>query len=159
MNYEKDMAIDETGLDVEWLAQPRLTMKYAKIAADTKRKADLAKERLEVVRASIDTEIRKDPEKFGISKVTEGAIQAAIVMNAEYQVASTELIDARYEQDMARYAMQAISDRKDALENLVRLHAAQYFAGPKIPRDLDKEWEAKIKQDEANAKVKINRRG
>lgn len=158
MNYERDMAIDESGLDVEWLAQPRLMMKYAQIASETKRKADLKKEELEIVKAQLDSAVRANPEQYGIVKVTESAIQSAIILQEQYQTISKELIDARYEQDMARYAVQAVGDRKDALENLVRLHAAQYFAGPKIPRDLDKEWEAKIKQDEANAKVRINRR-
>lgn len=158
LNYERDMEIDETGLDVEWLSQPRLTMKYAKHAAETKRLADMAKEKLEVIKSTLDLAIRTDPAAYGVTKITESAIQSVITLSPEYQKVNQDAIDARYEQDMARYATQAVNDRKDALENLVRLHGVQYFAGPRIPRDLDKEWEAKIKQDEINSKIKIKRR-
>lgn len=158
INYEQDMQIDPSALDIEWLGQPSLTMKYAEYAANTKREEALAKERLDVVRAQLDNEIRSNPERFGLTKATEASIQSAILLQNEYQEASREYIDARYEADLAKYAAGAISDRKEALENLVRLHGMQYFAGPTIPRDLNKEWEAKIKQQDVDSRVRITRR-
>ena len=35
MNYEKEILIDESALDVEWLEQPRLMMRYTRHAAET----------------------------------------------------------------------------------------------------------------------------
>src|SRR5690606_17538811 len=85
LNYELDTSIDEQALDVEWLQQADLMRKYASYAAATKRYMDELKERLEVERARLDLEIRKDPAKYGIEKVTESAIQSAILMQPEYQ--------------------------------------------------------------------------
>ncbi len=157
MDYEKDMNIDPNSLDVEWLEQPNLMIKYGRVAAQTKLDMDKAKEKLEVVKAELDKDIRLNPEKYGIIKLTEGVVTSTILLQPEYKEASEAYIEASYEANMARYAVQAISDRKDALENLVKLHGMQYFAGPSVPRDLSKEWEAKQKQKKADSKIRMQR--
>jgi len=158
VDYEKDMEINPGALDVEWLEQPGLMMKYARYSAEATRQADQAKERLEVVKAELDAQIRTDPEKYGIAKITENSVHATLLLQTEYQEASQELINAQYEQNLSKYAAQAVNARKDALENLVRLHGMQYFAGPNIPRDLDNEWAAHIKQQSVDGRVKMTRR-
>ena len=37
MNYEQDIRIDETSLDVEWLDQPSLMMTYARHSAKSRK--------------------------------------------------------------------------------------------------------------------------
>ena len=49
LNYEKDMYIDDSALDVEWLEQPNLMFKYAQYASNTRMRMDLAKQALEVI--------------------------------------------------------------------------------------------------------------
>lgn len=149
-NFSEDVVIDNSALDVEWLEQPRLVASYSKLFADTKKEMDIVKDRVDFIKAKIDKSIRLNPEKYGISKVSENAIQNIIFLQEEYQEASNDLIEARYQNDLAKGMLQAIIDRKEALENLVRLHGMQYFAGPSIPRNLDKEWEAKQKQKNVN---------
>ena len=61
------------------------------------------------------------------------------MLQPNYKEASQELIDTKYKAEMVRAAVSAIEHRKDALENLVRLYGQQYFAGPKVPRDLSAE--------------------
>lgn len=158
LNYELDTSIDEQALDVEWLQQADLMRKYAVHAAATKRYMDELKERLEVEKARLDLEIRKDPAKYGIEKVTESAIQSAILMQPEYQELQEKYREARYENDIANAAVRAIDQKKTALENLVRLLTVSYFAGPATPRDLTKEWAEKVEQRGANAKVRMRRR-
>jgi len=157
MDYEKDVNIDPNSLDVEWLEQPNLMLKYGRIAAQTKLDMDKAKEKLEVVKAELDKDIRLNPEKYDIAKLTESVVASTILLQPEYKEASEAYIEATYEFNMARYAVQAISDRKDALENLVKLHGMQYFAGPSVPRDLSKEWEAKQKQKKVDSKIRMQR--
>ncbi len=157
IHYEKDIIIDPNCLDVEWLEQPSLMMKYGKIAAQTKVDMDMTKERLEVVKAELDKNIRLNPEKYNIGKLTESVVASTILLQPEYKEASEAYIKASYEFNMAKYAVQAINDRKDALENLVKLHGMQYFAGPSVPRDLNKEWEEKQKQKKADSKIKMRR--
>ncbi len=146
MDYEKDIRIDETALDVEWLEQPRLMLKYTKHSAKMKMEVDLAKEKLESTKAEIDKDIRANPDDYDLSKVTEAAVAAAIMGDERYREANQEYLEAKYEADIAMGAVRAFEQRKDALENLVRLHGLSYFAGPRIPRDLASERELKQKR-------------
>jgi len=136
MNYEKDIEIDENSLDIEWLGQPALFMKYSQHSAQMRRNVDETKQALDVARAELDNEIRNDPSKFDLPKVTDTAVASAILTTSKYKKVFKEYLDAKYEADMAQAAVIAFDQRKTALENMVRLHGQQYFAGPKVPRDL-----------------------
>lgn len=158
VNYARDALIDESALDVEFLEQTNLMIRYAEHASQTKREAEEAKENLELVRAGLDKDIRQNPANYGLEKLTETVVSSTIILQPEYQEASKRLIQANYEAGMARFAAQAISDRKNCLEALVKLHGQQYFAGPKIPRDLTTEAQKRKQQGEVDTKVKISRR-
>ena len=161
LNYEQDVSIDETALDVEWLQQANLMYQYARYHAETKKAVDEAKERLDFIKAKLEMDIRANPETYGLSKVTESAVASAILLQPEYQEASKKYIEARYENDVASAAVRAIDQKKTALENLVKLLSVSYFAGPSVPRDLSLEWGEHIKrgeQKEHNKHVKIRRR-
>jgi len=162
LNYERDVSIDETALDVEWLQQADLMYKYARYQAETKKAVDEAKEMLEFIRAKLEMDIRANPENYGLSKVTESAIASSILLQPEYQESSKKYIEAKYENDVATAAVRAIDQKKTALENLVKLLGVSYFAGPSAPRDLSLEWNERIEkkeQKELNKNVKIKRRG
>jgi len=158
MNYEEDIKIDETSLDVEWLEQPKLFMRYARYAAETQKMFDLAKTNLDLVKAELDKAVREDPDKFGIEKLTETVVLNTILSLPEYKEANEKCINAKYEADIAKSAVRAFEQRKEALENLVRLHGQQYFAGPKIPRDLSFEVKQKEEQKRADRIVARVRR-
>jgi hypothetical protein len=156
LDYDKDIAIDETALDVEWLEQPRLMLRYTTHAAAAKQQLDEAKEKLDIVTAKLDADIRTSPGDYGISKLTESAIQGAITLSTVYQDALQTYNKTRYEHEMAQAAVRAMDQRKTALENLVRLLTASYFAGPQVPRDLS---QSVLERRSANQKVRITRRG
>ena len=158
MDYEKDTSIDEQGLDVEWLKQPRLMARYGKHAAQCKLDMDHAKEDLDVVKAQLDRDIRAFPDNYGLSKLTETIVSNTIIIQPEYKDASDQFLNAKYEYDMAMAAVRAVDQKKTALENLVRLHGQQYFAGPSVPRDLSKEWEKQESQKQSNGKVTLKRK-
>ncbi|MCK9520636.1 MAG: hypothetical protein M0R74_16675 [Dehalococcoidia bacterium] len=159
LNYETDTFIDMTALDIEWLRQPDLMLRYARYMAEAKKGLDEAKERLDVGKARIEMNIRTYPESFNLSKLTEGAIQSTLLLQEEYQKLSKEYIDARYEYDVAAAAVRAIDQKKTALENLVRLLGASYFAGPQVPRDLTSEWlQENQRRGTSNSYVRIKRR-
>ena len=158
LDYEKDIRIDPNALDVEWLEQPELMRKYVKHTADMEKEKDDAKEKLDITKARIEMEIRNNPENFGLAKVTEGGILSTILLQEEYQEVSREYNNAKYEYNIAVAAVKAIDQRKTALENLVRLLSASYFAGPQVPRDLYSEQSQKEAQRKKNTQVKIARR-
>lgn len=140
MDYDADVSIDETALDLEWIDHPRRMMAYCAHVAAAQRELDLSKERLDVVKAELDQQIRSDPEKYGLgTRVTEGSVQSAITVQPEYQDATKSFITRKYEHGIAQGVVRAFEHRKSALENLVRLHGQNYFAGPAVPRDLSDE--------------------
>ena len=157
INYEKDISIDEEALDIEWLEQPRLMMRYSKHLAQTRMEFDELKQALEITKAEIDQRIRKSPDKYKLDKVTDKAIESITITTVEYKQAFQEYLDAKYEFDMAMGAVKAFEQRKEALENLVRLHGQQYFAGPKVPRDIQWEREEKTKRTNAGIANKLRR--
>ncbi len=155
MDYEKDIQIDESALDAMWLDQPSLMFKYAKNAAEMRRELDLAKEKLDLVKAELDKEIRTNPDKFGIEKITEAVVTNTMITTLKYKKANDEFLNVKYEVDVAQAAVVAMSQRKDALENLVRLHGQQYFAGPKVPHDISELRESR--QKNVNKSITIKR--
>lgn len=157
-NFEKDTSIDDSALDVEWLDQPRLTMRYTTFEAEARFDLDNAKAELDVLRAELDQKIRNDPEAYGLPKITESAISNAIDASKDVKDAEEKVRVCQYELNMAQAAVRAIYAKKDALENLVRLHGQQYFAGPQVPRDISKEWEKRENQKSSNSKIKIKSR-
>jgi hypothetical protein len=119
---------------------------------------DHAKEDLDVVKAQLDRDIRAFPDNYGLGKLTETIVSNTIIIQPEYKDAIDQFLNAKYEYDMAMAAVRAIDQKKTALENLVRLHGQQYFAGPSVPRDLTKEWEKTESQKQTNKKVSIRRK-
>ena len=153
MNYEKDITIEETALDVEWLEQPALMLKYARHAAEMQKELDYAKEDLDLAKSELDKAIRSNPDKYEIEKITETVVQNTIISQDRYIEANHKLIEVQFELNVAKGAARAIDARTNSLENLVQLHGQQYFAGPKMPRDLSAEVEKREKQNQANMKV------
>jgi len=153
MNYLEDIKINESALDIEWLRQPSLVFHYSKIAADQRKHLDKRKERLALIKADLDKEIRSNPEKYKLEKLTETGISNCILTQSEYTEAMADVIDTQYEVNMAQVAVAALQDKRTALENLVRLFGQQYFAGPSVPRNITKEWEEKEKQKNTNTKI------
>jgi hypothetical protein len=158
INYEQDLYIDEAALDIEWLNQPMLMLQYTELAAAARREVDRVKEKISVVRAELDKEIRSDPEKFDILKVTESAISNCILIQKRYTEIQNDLIDAQYDYQMKQGAVQAVEHRKQALENLSKLLGLQYFASPTTPRDLPREVQQQQEKKRVNQTIKIGKR-
>lgn len=154
LNYEVDIEIDGEALDQEWLNQPRLLMQYARHSALMRKRLEEAKQSLDIAKAEADKMIRTNPEKYGIEKVTETVVANAVLKEEGYQEAYTDFLNAKYEADMASSAVNAFEHRKSALENLVRLYGQQYFAGPTVPYQIDREWEKKEQEKKVDEKVK-----
>ncbi len=122
--------IDPDQLDVEWLRQPKLFYDYAILAAESRTTLEQAKAEFELVCAELDSEIRSDPEKFGVTKLTEGMVKNIIITQPEYQQAQKKVLKTRSEYENLQAILSALDHRKRALENLVDLHGQNYFATP-----------------------------
>jgi hypothetical protein len=159
LNYARDLKIDENNLDVEWLEQPELAYRYGAAAAEARRKANFIHEKAKVHRSLLIKAVNEDPEgTVGKSKPTASDIESCYRADEEHQQLKQELIEAEFNAEMAELAKAEICwTRKTALENLVKLHGQQYFAGPAIPRDLQAERAAyaEKKSRDANSAVTV----
>ncbi len=64
MNYEQDMIIDESALDVEWLDQTSLANKYGRNWAECRQALTLTEENIKLVRAELTKEANEDPDEY-----------------------------------------------------------------------------------------------
>ncbi len=155
--YEEDLYIDDQALDFEWLDQPNLMFKYTRLHAKAKKELDRVKEKMDMVIAELDRDIRSNPGVFGIDKITETIIRNTIILQKKYTKVKKELIEAQYEVHMIGGAVSAVEHRKQALENMSKLLALEYFAGPKVPRDLSDRTAKEKRAKKSNASIKISR--
>ena len=150
MDYEKEMSIDESQIDMECLDQAKLMLKVTRLEAELDKAEDNAKEAKELAFAELDKEIRSDPEKFGVEKVTEASVKSAILSCQKYKDANQAYINAKFEAKCANGAVRACDQRKSMLETLAKLHGQSYFAGPRTPHNLSEVRAERNKQTETN---------
>ena len=162
MDYEKDITIDENALDIEWLDQASLALKYAKHLTQLKARVARLEEKKKTKRSELILEVNENPIELMNKKTPNAAdIEAYYRTDEEYKEIVKELLLVQEEAEFAELAFQEIAwTRKKSLEYLVILHGQQYFAGPKIPRDLSKEWEQREQQKRSDEGVgkKMKRR-
>ena len=128
-NHSLDIELNR--LDDECRQQPSRYMEAAEGLAKARRTLEKAKAWLDVTRAEIDKEIRENPEKFGITKMTETVITNAILLDPRYDKEVQYIIECKHEVDVHLATVTALDHRKKSLENLVFLHGQSYFASPK----------------------------
>lgn len=139
-NVKDDVSIDIHNLDVEWERQPTLMEEYAsKLSLATKEYNELRLV-LDGLIADYKTEWRADGEivlvGVGKMKITEGALDNAIDTIAEIREKRQQIIDKGYEVDILKGIVEALRNKKSALEKEVDLYIAGYYSSPKDQRTL-----------------------
>jgi hypothetical protein len=158
MNYEKDMRIDESSLDVEWLEQAELAIKYGQIWAEAHKKLLEADEKIKIIKAELIKKVNKNPkDTIGKDKPTDSDKEAYYRTHPQHIKAVQEFIDAQYEYDMVGVAKNEVSfTRKSALENLVTLFGQSYFAGPSVPRNIQIERKKRLQERDKAVNASIS---
>jgi hypothetical protein len=148
LNYKEDVRINEQELDLEWLDQPERAMQYGREWARLRKKVALLDESVKVIRSELIRKAWENPTKYlGQPKGSVQTVEAFYRNHKKHKVAKQLWIEAQEELDLAEVAKNEMSfTRKSALENMVKLFAADYFAGPNVPRDLKTE---RKKRDES----------
>lgn len=161
LNYQKDVRIDESALDLEWLDQAELAVKYGIEWAALKKKVAILEEKVKVTRSQLINKAIEDPKThLGLDKTTVQAIEAFYRTDKKHKKLKQKLIEAQEELDLAEIAKNEIAfTRKSALENMTKLYIADYFAGPNVPRDLPKLRSEKESHSEAvKSQTKVKRK-
>ncbi len=158
--FEIDLEIDPNQLDVEAAKQGELFFKWAEKCVVAKKEVDNTKFRLEFLMAKIESKARTDPDAFGLKKITEASIAAAVKTSAEYLEAYEEWLSMKSNAALLDKAVEAMEQKKRMIESLITLHGQKYFAGPSVPRDLCSAW-SNYKDDRSKKviqKTKMRRR-
>lgn len=145
-NYDEDLTIDPDALDVEWLRQPQLYFDYARQSAEAEDALKRAEQSMKVIRSELVLEA-SDPDSGVLGKgikPTAPTVEAYYRNHPKHQAAKERFFKASFEAEMLRNAVFAFTQRKVALENMVRLHGSGYFSGPSEPRDIGDEYRTKV---------------
>jgi len=158
-NIKEDAAINPSELDVAWLEQANLVAKYGKALARAEMEVNECDERVKSTRSRLVIEANEDPSVLGDGvKATAQTVEAFYRNDSEYQKQKGRKINAESVAERLRSAINVLYHRRSALENLVRLHGSEYFAGPRVPRDLVSEWDQKQRKAADNVKAGSTRR-
>jgi response regulator RpfG family c-di-GMP phosphodiesterase len=133
--------VDESHLAEEWIIHPQRVYEYAQLAADTRALFDELKRKDEVVRAELSLSVRRNPELYGLAKITEGLVDSIVTTDPAVQKSSQDIIACKHKLDLAMAAVTAMENKKKALECIVQLHATSYFANPRNPKTIESQMD------------------
>lgn len=134
-----DFSIDKYNLDSECLRQAELYNKYGNSLAMANYARDKSKDELNLLEAEIDAEIRAAPDEYGLpDRPTETAIKNTVYMDRRVVKKRKEYLEKSKEAAIMEGSKWAMEHKKVALELLVKLQIANYYAEPHIS-DRDKE--------------------
>jgi hypothetical protein len=151
------LIIDKNNLDEEWRNQPLLAWKYTEIYAQAILERDQAKAHLELVSASLFKDITQDPTSFGV-KGTDAAAKNAVLEQPDYVVALDDFNQKNKNMNVLRGAVDAIAQRRSALENITKLFLSNYYAEPYISDKAKTAYSEKEATEEINKLLGENER-
>jgi len=132
-NYIEELKIDEDDLVNEWIDHPSRYAYWAEQVILAQTNKDRCRESLDVIRAEIDGNIRREPANFSLpadKKPTEGAITAIIALQPEYKKAQTLLANATEQHGIAGAIKSSFDHRKSALQGITQLILSEWYSKP-----------------------------
>jgi len=144
LDPENDINTTPEDLDVEWLRQSGLFLKYSKAAADCELAVKRAHENLKVIRSELILEANNAGAK------NDAAREAYYRTHPRHQEAKEELFQAEYERDIINGGKSSIYMKKSALENFVKLAAMGWTSVPVAPKSFE-QLSAKMEEYESRS--------
>ena len=160
MALKDEIKLDKTNLDEVALRLPTLYDEWGTQWVNATRERDKIKERLSVVRAQADEEIRKSPKDFGWDSdksPTEAWVAQQIILHDKVKEANEELIEAQYEVNMMSVAKETIEHTRRALEILTDLWKGSYFSARSRESSSYNEALKKSEEDQADHSTRRSR--
>lgn len=142
--------IDPLRLDDELIGQPSQRGQFGELHADAQKDLDDAKANLSVAEAEADRDIRENPADYGIDKLSEARISAAVTLHPAVKVALKKVNEAKYKVNVLQAAIDGLEHRRAALKSLVELHGQDYFATPRMPAGIKSENRARRERDDSD---------
>jgi len=158
LDFEEDMKIDPDALDVELLHLANLYAKYAKPLAEAEDALRKVEEEIKVCRSELILKALqgkvKKLRRVNDKEPTGQAIEAYYRRHPDYVELKGKRNRTAFEVDMLKNAVFGVNKKTIGLQELVKLLLGEYFAGPKLPRDLTSENLERARREEARSKVK-----
>lgn len=142
MDFKNDVKIDMMNLDCEWQKQAELILEYTSTLADREKEYSDLRLLLDTKSAEIKNIARSYGEiviKGKKIKVTESALSELVLLDEEYCEIKRKIISVEHEIDVLKGAVEALKNKKTALEWQSQLFLTGYFGEPKTQRTLIKE--------------------
>ena len=149
-DYDRDLEINKDDLRRECSNQPKRLMKYIKELARRSKEVKYAKEDLDKTRSRLTKEIIKASDK----KPLVSEIDAYVIEHKDYQQDRNDLADLEYEYDILRGAVDAFRQRKDMIQETIKLLHMSYFSAVEIPSTPDKSGLGEQMKEEAAANTR-----
>jgi len=127
---ELRLDIDQNDMLNEWRGQASMMLRYGMLLADAQMAEDHARASLDVARATTEQDVRSHPRRYGIEKVTEAVVTAAVSTSDVCREAEARRIEAAHEVRMLRAVVDALAHRKSALSGITDLFLKQWHADP-----------------------------
>jgi hypothetical protein len=151
--------IDKFALDEECIKQNKLMAKVVEECIEAVESFNELSVELATKKAELDLMIRNEPEKYGLAKVTESAITAAIT------VAVQEIMEDLSKAESRKYAAilkkEEVLARGNDLKNLINLYLNDYYVQSTQAKMAENAEEVVVKQasSEKNKEItdKINK--
>ncbi len=127
-----DLETDFQRLDEQIGNQSRLKQIWTEREADAGLDEDEAKARMEQIRSKLSLQIREDPAKFKLDKITDKAVEAVVTVSPVFKEAQKAYFEAVRYKLAVKGVVSALYDRGESLTNMVKLHGQQWFADVKL---------------------------
>ena len=127
-SLKNKLYIDKFNLDRELLEIASLIQEYSELNVEAVKYRDKQKLKLEVLEASIATELRKNWDNLGYDKAPTGPqTDAHIKLDEKYQQEAEKLIDLAGEVSYYSATVNSFEAKRRALANLVSLAQMNYW--------------------------------
>jgi len=132
LSYE-ELKFDKFRLDEEYEEQPRLYDKWSKWWGRALLLRKRAEDDLERIKGQVDLDIRKDPQKHGLTpddkgKVMESAIKAAVLIDEEILATQDEFYRAYALAKALESSVKSFEQRKELLRGEGDLWVNKYYS-------------------------------
>ena len=129
------LPINQFQLELECTNQPSLLAEVGEIASAARKEAKTSKEHVKFVESDLSAKIRKAPETYGLSKLTDTAITSTVILQKEYQEAITKSIDDAELADLLSILQSSVEQRKSLIRDLVSLYIYNYYSSQDLSKD------------------------
>lgn len=129
LNYKEDMQVDRFNLEIELERHTHMYLKYMELEVEAQDIRDRLERRVDLIKAEMDAKVRSNPKKYGIEKVSEGAIKSVVIKSQQYQEKEEEYLLAVKRARTLAGVMKGMEHRKRALTELTSLFNSGYYSG------------------------------